>query len=265
MKKSTLSNCALLGLLAFATSCRPKKEIVKAPVAVPVEVAVVVDNKLENINALVAKDLSFNSLALRGKADLNINGDENSATINLRIKKDEKIWFSVTALGGAFEVARGIITPDSLLLMNRMQKQVIRKPFSYIHQFTNNQINFGWLQSILTGNTVKEFMAEKSGLKQENGVWVLNGTNESLAYRTLFNTLLKVQEITLNDAAAAQGLKVNYDKYTPVDASLFPSVLKMASAVGNKKISVDIEFVKIDHNVPVEFPFTVPKSFQLIR
>lgn len=264
MRRSTLNSFLLLACVGFATSCRPKKEIIKAPVAV-VQPTVVADKKVENINALVAKDLAFNTLSLKGKADLNINGEENSVTINLRIKKDEKIWFSVTALGGALEVARGIISPDSLLLMNRLQKKVIKKPFSYIHQFTNSQINFGWLQSILVGNTISEFMVEKSGLIQENGVWVLNGTNNSLAYRVLFNTLLKPQELTLNDAAAAQGLKVNYDKYTPVGNALFSSVLKMNSVVGAKKMSIAVEFVKIDHNVAVEFPFTVPKSFELIR
>lgn len=263
MRKDTLSRCLLIGLILFAASCRPKKEIVKAPPVV--EAAPVNDTKAENLSALLAKELPYNTLVLKGKAELDINGDERSVTLNLRIKKDETIWFSVTAFGGTFEAARGIITPDSLLLMNRIDKNVIRKPFSYIHDYTNHQVNFGWLQAILTGNNIKELMVEKSNLKQENGVWLLNGTTSSLAYQMLFNTLLKPAELTLNDAQAAQGLKVIYDKYTPVNNALFPSSLKINSIVSNKKIGVAVEFVKIDHNVAVEFPFTVPKSFELIR
>ena len=263
MKRNILNSILIgLGIISIA-ACRPKKEIVKAP---PVaETVPVKDGKAENLAVLLGKDLQYNTLSLRGKADLDINGNTNNVTLNLRIKKDEKIWFSVTALGGAIEAARGVITPDSILLMNRLQKTVLRKPFSYVHSYANKQISFGWLQSILTGNTIKDFMAEKSDLKQENGVWVLNGTAENLAYRTLFNTLLKSVELTLNDAKAAQGLKVTYDKHTPVNNGLFPSVMKINSAVGNKKISVAVEFVKIDANVAVEFPFTVPKSFELIN
>lgn len=254
---------AVLLIALFAASCRPKKEIVKAPPIV--EATPVADKKVENLATLLEKELPYNTLSLRGKAQLNIDGDENSVTLNFRIKKDEKIWFSVTALGGALEAARGVITPDSLLLMNRLQKTILRKPLSYIHDYTNRQVNFGWLQSILTGNTIKEFMVEKSDLKQENGVWVLSGTEQNLVYRTLFNTLLKSTELNLNDPRAAQALKVLYDKYTPVNNGLFPSVMKITSAVGNKKISVAVEFVKIDANVAVEFPFSVPKTYQVIN
>ena len=263
MKRNIL-NSILFGACALAiVGCRPKKEIVKAP---PVVEAIPVNSKKsENLAVLLGKDLQYNTLSLKGKADLDIDGNANNVTLNIRIKKDEKIWFSVTALGGALEAARGVITPDSLLLMNRLQKTVLRKPLSYIHGYTNKQVNFGWLQSILTGNTIKEFMTEKSELTQENGVWVLNGTAQSLAYRTLFNTLLKSTELTLNDAAAAQGLKVVYDKYTPVNNGLFPSVVKITSAVGNKKISVAVDFVKIDANVGVEFPFSVPKNYEVIN
>ncbi len=263
MRKNILNSVLVVAVVVLAASCRPKKLIVKAP---PVtETVVVADKKSENLKSLAAKQLTYETLVLKGKADLNINGEENNVTINIRIKKDEKIWFSVTALGGALEAARGIISPDSIFIMNRLQKTVMRKPFSYIHEFTNPQINFGWVQSILTGNNIKELMVEQSGLKQENGVWVLSGTKEKLAFRALFNTLLKSSELTINDAEAAQALKVNYDQYTVVSGGIFPLDLKMQSAVGNKKIYIGVEFVKIETNVPVEFPFTVPKSFELIH
>lgn len=262
MRKNILNSVALAACVLLVASCRPKKEIVKAPAA---EATVVNDKKAENLKLLLEKELQYNTLSLKGKADLDINGDVNNVTLNVRIKKNEKIWFSVTALGGAVEAARGIITPDSILLMNRLQRTVLRKPLSYVHGYTNKQVDFGWLQSILTGNTIKGFMTEKSDLKQENGVWVLNGTEEGLAYRTLFNTLLKSSQLNLNAVAEAQALKVSYDKYTPISNGLFPSDLKISSMVGNKKISVAVEFVKIDANAAVEFPFNVPKSFELIN
>ncbi len=263
MRRNILNSILVLVVVIFAASCRPKKLILKAP---PVtETIVVADKNSENLQSLVTRQLIYETLVLKGKADLNINGEENNVTLNIRIKKDEKIWFSVTALGGALEAARGVISPDSIFIMNRLQKTVMRKPFSYIHEFTNQQINFGWVQSILTGNNIKELMVKQSDLKQENGVWVLSGTKEKLAFRVLFNTLLKSSELTINDAEAAQALKVNYDDYTVVSNGIFPLDLKMQSAVGNKKIYIGVEFVKVESNIPVEFPFTVPKSFELIH
>ena len=121
------------------------------------------------------------------------------------------------------------------------------------------------MQAVFAGNTIGDFMMVSSDLNQENGVWVLSGLTNNLAYRSLFNTLLKVSETSLNDAKAAQAFKVTYGSYTPLNSTLFPSSLKINSMSGIKKIDVDINFTKIDINVPVDFPFTVPKSYELIK
>jgi len=262
MRKNILNRLLCLALALIAFGCKPKKIIIAPPVN-PIEVAAS-DKKPENLKMLKSKDLSFNTLSLKGKASLNIAGDENNVTMLIRIQKDKKIWVSVTAIAG-IEVARAVITPDSLLLRNNLQRTHTRKAFSYIYGFTNKQINFKLLQSVLSGNTIADFMNINSDLIQENGVWVLNGLTNNLAYRSLFNTLLKVNETSLNDAKAAQAFKVTYASYTPLNSTLFPSSLKINSMSGDKKIDVDINFTKIDVNVPVDFPFTVPKSYELIK
>jgi len=263
MRRSTLNSIILSGLVIFAIGCKPKKVIVAAP-PVSDQAKAVPDEILAQLNALKAKDLPFNTLALKGKANLNVNGDENNVTMLIRIQKDQKIWVSITAIAG-IEVARAVITPDSLFLLNRLQKTYTKKPFTYVNDFTNKQINFGLLQAILAGNTIPDFMIEKSDLAQENGVWVLSGNADDLAYRVLFNTLLKVTETTLNDAKSAQALKVVYGNYTPIKNALFPSNLKINSMSGDKTINIELEFNKIETDVPVEFPFTVPKNFELIN
>ncbi|MEE1946879.1 DUF4292 domain-containing protein [Pedobacter sp. KR3-3] len=263
MKRNILSSL-LLALVVFGLGCKPKKIIVATP-PVSQEQPAQPDKKQDNLNLLKGKDLSFNTLALKGKTKLDINGDENSVTINIRIQKDKKIWAIITAAGGIVEVARAVITPDSLLLLNKLEKTYTKKPFSYIYNFTNKQISFGLLQAIFAGNTIPEFTTMDANLVQENGVWVLSGNSGDLAYRTLFNTLLKPAEVTLNDAKAAQALKVSYGKYTPVNNALFPSSVKINTMSGEKKINIEIEFTKIESNVPVDFPFTVPKNFQVIN
>lgn len=264
MRKNILNSFLVLMVLLFAFGCRPKKVIVITPPISKELVEIKEDKKAENLELLKSKDFLFTTLSLKGKANLNINGDQNNVTLLIRIQKDQKIWLSVTAIAG-IEVARALITPDSILLRNNFEKTFVKKPFSYVHQFTNEQVNFGLLQAVLSGNTIPDFTTINADLVQENGVWVLNGRSKDLVYRSLFNTLLKVAETTLNDAKAAQAFKVVYDRYTPLNASIFPSSLKISSMAGTKKISADLDFTKIETNIPVTFPFTVPKSFELIN
>ncbi|TKC13103.1 DUF4292 domain-containing protein [Pedobacter polaris] len=264
MKRNILNSLILAVFATFAVGCRPKKVIIATPSASAEKVEVSADKKPENLTLLKSKDLPFNTLSLKGKASLDVNGDVNNVTMNIRIQKDKKIWVSVTGLAG-IEGVRAVITPDSLLLRNNLQKTFTKKPFNYIYGFTNKQVNFGMLQAVLSGNTINDFMVEKSDLVQENGVWVLSGNAQDLAYRILFNTLLKPTEVNLNDAKNAQAFKVAYGDYTPINSSLFPSSLKINSMAGAKKINISIEFIKIESNVAVEFPFSVPKNFELVN
>lgn len=263
MRRNILNRLVLLVFALVVFGCKPKKVIVAPPVN-PVKVEVVPDKKPENLNMLRGKDLSFNTLSLKGKANLNVNGNENNVTMLIRIERDKKIWVSITAIAG-IEVARAVITPDSLWLRNNLEKTYIRKPFNYIYRFTNKQVNFKLLQSVFVGNTIADLMKVTSDLNLENGVWVLSGSSNNLSYRSVFNTLLKVNETSLNDAKAAQAFKVTYGSYTPLNSALFPSSLKVNSMSGQKKIDVTIDFTKIDINVPVDFPFSVPKSYELIK
>ena len=264
MKKNILSKLFLLAIITLFFGCKTKKVIIAAP-PIANQVNVEVDKKPENLKLLKSKNLDFNTLALKGKADLNINGEQNDVTMNIRIQKDKKIWVIVTAAGGIVEVARAMITPDSLFLLNKLEKTYTKKSFSYIYKFTNKQIDFNLLQAVLSGNAVPDFMNTTSNLIQENGVWILSGTNKDLAYRSVFNTLLKVTETTLNDAKAGQAFKVSYGKYTPLNNALFPSSLNINTMSGLKKMDIGIEFSKIESNVSVDFPFTVPKSYELIN
>lgn len=263
MRRNTLSNVMLIAMVTLTMACKTKKAIVAVPKSA--DTTVMADTKKsENIKLLRDKDLAFNTLSLRAKANLNINGNTNNVTMNIRMHKNEKIWVSITAIAG-IEVARALITPDSIKVRNNFQNVYLKKPFSYAYKYTNKQVDFQLLQSIFSGNTISAFMKESAMLSQESGAWVLSGEQDDLAYRVLFNTLLKVSEDNLNDVKTGQALRVAYGEYQKVNDALFPSSLKINSIAGKQKINLDLDFSKIESNVPLDFPFSVPKNFEIIN
>ncbi|MCX2481214.1 DUF4292 domain-containing protein [Pedobacter sp. MC2016-15] len=264
MRKNTLNSLLLLSLIFIAAGCKSKKAVVKAPSVAETPAPVLNTKKLENLKTLKSKDLPFNTLSLKGKVSMEIEGKENGVSVNVRVKKDEKIWISLTAIAG-IEVARALITPDSLIVRNNLQSVALKKPFSYIYRFAGKQVTFKMLQSVLTGNTIDELMTEQSVVELNGGIFTLTGDKSGLGYRVLFNTLLKTAELNLNDARAGQALKVNYGEYQDVTGALFPSVTRINSVSGTKKTSIAFDFNKIERNVPLDFPFSVPKRFELIN
>jgi hypothetical protein len=263
MTRNILNSFLVLGAMCLAMSCKPRKAVVTTPGKVD-SAALSSNKKEENFVLLKSKDLAYTTLSLRGKANLDINGNANNVSMNIRIQKDQKIWASITALAG-LEAARALITPDSILVINRLHSTYLQKPFSYIHGFTNKQINFSMLQAVLSGNAIADFLQEPSGLTMENGGWVVEGKRETLAYKLLFNTLLKVSEMNLNDVKSGQAFKVVNSDYQRLNQSLYPSGMKINSMSGSKRINIDLTFSKVESNVPLDFPFSVPKRFEVIR
>ncbi|MET4082419.1 hypothetical protein ABIB40_002377 [Pedobacter sp. UYP30] len=264
MKKNISNSVAVVIIAVLLTSCGTKKAVVVAPKP-KVDSIVPPDTKSETLNLLKSKQLQFNTLSLKGKANLTINGEANDVTMNFRIKDKQVIWVSITAVGGVVEVARALITPDSIKIMDRLKGRYIKKPFSYIYNFTNKQVNFNTLQNILTGNAISGFLNLDANVKLANGVWTLSGSKEDLDYKFLFNTLYKVEETNLSDSKSGQALKVTYNNYQKLDDYLVPGTLKINTLSGAKKIIIAIDYVKVEGNSALNFPFNVPSRFELVK
>lgn len=262
MRKSILSSLSVAVVLMFLSACGVKKAIVVVPKN-RTDSLIKPDTKSDQLTLLKSKQLQFNTLSLKGRANLNIDGEANDVTMNFRIKDKQVIWVSITAGGGLLEVARALITPDSIKIMDRLKTKIIKKPFNYIYNFTNKQVNFNTLQEILTGNAVSSLVNLDATVKADNGLLVVSGSKESLDYKFLFNTLYKVQETNLSDSKSGQALKVDYKDYQKLNEYLFPSVLNINTLSGAKKISISIDYVKIEGNTNLSFPFNVPNRYQL--
>ena len=79
------------------------------------------------------------------------NRRENTpVSANLRIRKDSVIWLSISALLG-IEVARIQITPDSLKLMNRINKTYWTGDFEDVENTYGIPANYEQLEGVLVG------------------------------------------------------------------------------------------------------------------
>src|ERR1700733_13893866 len=152
-----LAVCCLL----FLFSCKAKKPLaVRKPVADTTAVVKAVDPKLLKLNAIKLAQTVFNTFSGKARTKLTINGETNDVTLNIRIQRDKKIWVSITAIAG-IEAARAIITPDSIMLINRLQDLYVRQPFSYVNKYAGSQVNYKMIESVLVGNAIPETLNER--------------------------------------------------------------------------------------------------------
>jgi len=212
------------------------------------------------LTAIKTQQVAYNTFSGRASTQLDINGNSNDVTLNIRIKKDKQIWVSITALLG-IEVARALITPDSIKVINKLQGLYLKKPFSYIYQYASRQVNYKTIEALLVGNVMPEVLTENTHLKTDLSNVTLSGNLDELLYNVLLNNTMRVTQFNLNNEGAAQALLVNNGNFIQANNRLIPSQIDILSTIGNKKIQANLRYTKVDFDQPLEFPFNIPERY----
>lgn len=263
MRKNILNKVLIVLSVAALYSCKAKKQLVTRTAD---SSATTVTTKAANpvvakIDAIRAKQTTFTTFSGRAKTKLTIDGKSNDVTLNIRIQKGKKIWVSITALLG-LEVARALITPDSIQVVNKFQSVYMKKPFSFIYNYASRQVNYQTVETLLVGNAINELLGENGQLQNgANGNSTINGNLQGLVYSLLIGPDQKVTQTSLTNAAARQSLQVGNSQFIEADNRIIPSHISITSAVANKNIQAELEYNRTEFNRPLDFPFSIPSGF----
>jgi len=248
----------ICGLLILV-SCKAKKQLVINPSAN--NTVKPTDNKLSQLAAIRAGQTNFDTFSGKARTKLNLSGSSNDVTLNIRIKKNQVIWVSITAIAG-IEVARALITPDSVSVINKLQSIYIKQPFSYLNKFAGKEFNYKTLESLLTGNAIPELVNDRADLQTKNDTITLSGHLNEIIYKLAIGPGMKVTQTSLDNQSAGQSLLVTNGTFIQVDTRIVPSQIDIESVVKDKKIQVNLHYVKVELDQPLEYPFNIPERYK---
>ena len=262
LKAGSYLNMLLLCCLLVIVSCKAKKQLaVNKPVVKDSIRTKGPDNtKADKLLAIKAAQSYFNTFSGRARTKLDINGNTNDVTLNIRIKSGQKIWVSITAIAG-IEVARALITPDSILLMNKLQSLYVRQPFSYVYKFTGSQVNYKTVESLLFGNIMPELINRNADIQTAGDNTNISGTLQALVYKVMLNPAMKASQSNISNQAEQQSLQVNNSAFMQSGSKLVPSQIDISSMAKDQKIQVNLHYTKIDFDQPLEYPFSIPARY----
>jgi hypothetical protein len=258
MKKNISIKIMLLLFTVFIFSCKSKKNIVASPTATANSKIIKAD--FSKIEANQAKFVTFSTKAA---TNLSINDKNYDVTLNIRIKKGEAIWASVTYIAGV-EVARAMITPDSLKIMDRINNEYIKKSFNYLHKFSNDEIDYNALEAVLVGNCLPFALKNNSTINLKNGNITVTGQTNQMIYQIGLNQSLKPQSTLLVSDVNQQKLAVDVTAFQEILNQLFAKTISLSSVAKDKSVKLVMDYDKTQINQPVDFPFNVPKRFSVI-
>jgi Domain of unknown function (DUF4292) len=162
-----IPKCILLFILLFnLIACKNKSSIVstKEPL----------NNKNEKFLLEKLNKAAFQFNFLQAKASVEYKDAEKSQSFkaNIRIKKDSAIWISITpALG--IEVARAIITTDSIKFIDKINNRFLADKISKIESLLNAELDYKTIENALVGNAIQIYEDDKFKSSTENTDYIL--------------------------------------------------------------------------------------------
>lgn len=274
---SSLSVSAVFLSLAIIISSSSCKTSRKTTSTVPVATVEYKSPKTLS-QELKKNEFQFEYISARFSSEMNIDSNKTSFSVSLRAKKDSVLWMSISpALG--IEVARAVITKDSVKFIDRFHSQYFAGDFNYISKLLNADLDFDMIQAVLLGNSV-EFYDEDDKLSSfiENNKYALSTTRRKKSKRVITRNkelkdpiqiiwlepeTYKITRVLFKDFNTDRTFDASFSKFDKVDSLLFPY---RANYLINaeKKIELMIEYSKMAVNVPQTFPFSIPEKYNPI-
>jgi hypothetical protein len=258
-------------LLSFV-GCKQKEEVSKVKVEhYPTR---------ELIDSLSKNEFHFNSLSAKAEIEF-IDEKSTSFKAHLRIQKDSIIWISITPVLG-IEIARVMITQDSVMLMNRVKSEYFKGDFAYINKMFNVEFDYEMLQSLLIGNSLefeqneklrtsidrksdryfigtekkrkvkKDIKKEKEKIKEQSqAIWLEPKT-------------FKIGELLILDPDKDQSLNAIFSKHLVIDDQLFPHQLTF-DIRSKKELKINVDYSKISLDKEQNYSFKIPSKYEQIQ
>ena len=213
---------------------------------------------------MVQNQVSADWLAAKAKITVRDESGVTKFSANLRWKKDSILWMNFKKV--SVEGARIQITPDSIYIIDRLNKKYIVEDFNFAQREFNLPTGFDGLQSFLLGNPIFFSKELKSSIKDnqyhlagktdtyQTGYWLEAGT--FLLKKTLVDDFRngRILEYELG----------NYGKLSDDQNFSFKRNLELSSGEFGD-ISIKIELSKVEVNVPKIIRFEIPNYYERVK
>jgi len=179
----------------------------------------------------------------------------------IRMQKDRIIWISINAVLG-IEAFRAMITPDSVKVLNKLDKVYQLRSVSYLQEMSHLPFDFKTLQAILLGNPIYLDSNIVFYRKDIQGISLLSVGPSYRNYLTLNNDLsLKHSILDDVDPMQARSCDISYGQYEKTDSAIFSAYRKIVASEKGR-LDVELIFSKYSFNENLNFPFNIPKNYK---
>lgn len=292
MKGSRISRFVIYFLLILTAgwwSCKTPREVATVNVK-PISTPKLLKN-IENTG------LFYNYLTIsRINCQFSNNNSNTSFRVNLKAIRDEKILVSVTKLN--IPVVRVLLTPDSIVYVNYLEKNYFTDDYSYLSSILNIDLDFELVQAIVSNSAFsyrndqkdKDFRAFTTSV--EEGMYVLQSQRERKVIRLetknkaakierrlkrLDDTALILQKLFFNpgnfaltkvlisDKTNQREMKLNFGDFVQIEDKDYPGSIDIQFLSETEKLELNVRLSGFSTEKPSPLRLEIPQNYEQIR
>ena len=218
------------------------------------------------IGKIKDKEIQFNTFSSKIKV---YYSDEKNRKLDFntffRMQKDSAMWISIVAALN-IEAFRVLIRPDSIIILDKLNKTIQRKPFTYLQVITKVPFDYQTLENLILGNPIY----------LDRNVIAFSEKSESLSFSTAgdaFKHFITVSKEDLSllfsklddvDVTRNRTANLSYAGYVPVGKWMFAEERKIDLSE-KSTIQIVLDFKQVELDKPISFPFSIPKNYRTVN
>ncbi len=213
------------------------------------------------LSHLKANEPVFNEIAARMKTKLSTSSINQNFITNIRWKKGEKIWMSMSIIG--IEGARVVITRDSIKIMDKLNERYILKPISYIKEKTFIDLSFTDIEQLLLGQLIFTDLTAARYLESA-ATTTIHADGLRFLTTMIFDKSTKgLDTMMVTDKFNAQKVISTYSNYQPQLGCSFPMNRSLSITSGPQIFDMEMEMQSMEIKDRLDYPFSINPNYKI--
>jgi hypothetical protein len=207
--------------------------------------------------------IDFKTFSAKIKVDYQDNkGKQPDVTAIIRIIKDSAIWISLTASILNIEIYRVLIKRDSVILLNKQDKEVQYRSLDYLQEVTQIPFDYKTLENLLIGNPVFIDSNIVYYKKTDNQILFSMVGNYfknllTLSSDNYFLTHSKLDDVDITRSRTADLTYADYENKTGYNFSTYREI----TVSEKNKLDIRLNYKQYEFNKELSVSFNVPKNY----
>ena len=260
-----------LFIVSFLQGCKSKKQVADAKVKPENS-----KEKFEHLEDSLIANKSFpGNLSIKSKVYFKTPKMTDSFKMHIRMKQDSIIWISVTFY--KVEVARFLMTPDSVKVLDRKNGKYYLGDYKYIANRFKVPLDFELIQSIFLGNSFKLDSAVKVKAYSSRGniivaslnnLWFDNGSGEKLLVKQETQMWIdpetyRVKKSKIGEYNTKKRFTTTYSDTLMINGYSLPNGAEYVLRT-EEEMKFTSNYLKVESKPDMRFPFTISSKYEPI-